>query len=710
MTTFPLPPWRIDPYLVWAIATEFAYLQPAGDDVLDTVLIEARTSVSQLGEWAQNFRDAQEALCVIVAGAYLELPEPKERKVCTAQIRRGFLRLLVQHYPGEGDQRLPQPVAEFWDNVARIELSANVNPGGIDKKLPTEGATWVGPEEAAQRTVIGIVDVGCPYANDAWRSRVRALWDQNLGRSAKGGSTIPVGFGYGREWVATTSQKLIPPNAAVEIAPPEDRTAEEEKSYATHEFPLLGRRRTHGAAVLGELSNKALEPHAENAEIMIAELPQATVAYTARAALSAHVLDGVAWILQRGRTTHGGPQPSFVINVSMGTMAGPHDGTSLLETAFDELVEVYLDKQKAEHLAIVLAAGNSYESQAHTEFDLQWDRNNTYAAQLKWRVLPDDVTPSYVELWFPDTAADGQPCVTLTSPSGISVSAQMGTASGIGRPAEALVVFPRKSAGGAGLMALVALAPTASGAAAVLKTTDAGVWTIEVTAAKPIKGIHAYVERDTAMFDPSRPNGRQSYFLDEAYVPAGTVPGVPQDDPGCKIRRTGTLNSIATGRYPIVVGSYVHAKDKRPSAYSSCGPLRNSTMTRPQVVCVGDDALGQSGVVVDGTHSGTFTRFGGTSISAPQMAGMIAGAMGNNVIGPHKTVEMWLAELVHIRKTQVGAERQFPQIGGGRIGWYGLTGHPLFQGEEKSASAIAAAASANDSPRQSDGECRHLER
>ena len=82
-----LPARRIDPYLVWAVESDFAYLQ-AGDSQFDTVLIEAKASVAALAQWAQTLANAD----VRITPAYLDLPGGTTRRVCTAQVRRTLLR------------------------------------------------------------------------------------------------------------------------------------------------------------------------------------------------------------------------------------------------------------------------------------------------------------------------------------------------------------------------------------------------------------------------------------------------------------------------------------------------------------------------------------------------------------------------------------------------------------------------------------------
>ncbi|MGL5002102.1 MAG: S8 family serine peptidase, partial [Casimicrobium sp.] len=378
------------------------------------------------------------------------------------------------------------------------------------------------------------------------------------------------------------------------------------------------------------------------------------VAYSARSALSAHVLDGIAWILARGRTNKNDLKTRFVINVSMGTQAGPHDGSSILELALDELINVYRS-ETGERLAIVLAAGNSYEARCHAELELD-GKNDTAIAVF---VPPDDVTPSYVEFWFPEKLPKDLR-LRCVDPTGRVCEASIGNSamlsSAAGNPS-AMIVFPKHTAGGNGTCALVAIEPTVRGKAAH------GKWLLTLTSREPVAGIHAYVERDNSMFDPARPRGRQTTFLfaKDSHKNTHTT-----EEPAVRmskqwIQRNGTLNSLATSENVIVVGSYIH-RERSPSKYSSAGPARNSNKTVPDICAVGDDAIGLSGTVVSGSRTGSTTRMSGTSIAAPVVTSMIADAMSAGQISNSLSVRDWLL------RHRVGSREPSPidnRIGGG---------------------------------------------
>ena len=83
--------------------------------------------------------------------------------------------------------------------------------------------------------------------------------------------------------------------------------------------------------------------------------------------LPIHVLDGLRYILDRATSLAPPRGVPVVVNLSFGHIAGPHDGSSMLERAIHELIEAY---RRAARLEVVVAAGNSLLSRCHAGFSL----------------------------------------------------------------------------------------------------------------------------------------------------------------------------------------------------------------------------------------------------------------------------------------------------------------------------------------------------
>jgi hypothetical protein len=622
------PPTRpVDPYLVWGDATDFEYDQFVKKVATLLVEVDGATSLNEFAKWANSTN------WIRVPLAYTGLMGASGRKLrfCTAHVLTSSLSKILK----KEDQ-----IGDFWKHVKRYELAASVAPSysfvdaanavvnrtgkPADKRVALAqlnamaGAVRSSPKTESgksPRQFLGIVDMAIPYAQVSWRDQLRGLWDQR-----DDSSTPKSAFGYGREWV-DFSNAIEPVQAVYSVI-------DEVASYHQFGFPLNLVRRTHGAAVVSQATQMS-----DSVEYLAVQLPKQALAFTSRSALSASILDACVWMMSIIS-----PSDSLVINLSLGTHAGPHDGSSLLESAIDNLIEFRRDSD-VDHVCVVLASGNAYESQAHAIVNC----TKAKPAVMNWQILPDDVTANFVEIWFPKDmdVMKVNPKVTLTSPSGKSIGpAGIGhfvKFEGDAKKVCAMVIFPRRSTGGTDLMALVSVAPTLIGVA------EAGRWLIEISVDADLRDVNAYVERDTSMFDPSRPAGRQSYFDDPMYVKAGREPGRMADDGGSWVRRSGTVNSLATGNEPIVIGSCFHTGGKQPARYSSAGPSRYGRQDVPHASATGEDGETLAGINVDGSFSGSTTRLAGTSVAAPEVARFLASAMiSKDWPSKHKNARAWL--------------------------------------------------------------------
>jgi hypothetical protein len=274
------------------------------------------------------------------------------------------------------------------------------------------------------------------------------------------------------------------------------------------------------------------------------------------------VLDGLMYILARCA-----PGADVVVNISWGTLAGPHDGSSILEAAMDQLIDLLHGR-----LQITVPAGNAYQSRTHA--------NDTLApgacCPLHWRVQPDDHTQSFLEIWLPEGA--DQIAIELTPPGADTPLpalrlGQSGIWSGLtakkaDHPLCALI-YPRDAALGAhGTCALITLAPTFSFDKHVV-TAPSGVWTVRVIneGAIPVT-FDAYIERDDVALG-QHTGARQSYFEDARYDTSGNLTAfVDHPDNPTPIRRSGTFNSLSTGQRTLSVGGTRRAFDPAMGALS----------------------------------------------------------------------------------------------------------------------------------------------
>ncbi len=563
----------LDPYLLWAELTHYRDIAlDAGGRV--AVAIECHGTVAAL----QRHIDAGRLSGVCLPAFYRGGGgvDPARIHFCTAWVEKGQLQALSSR-------------------VKRFKLGMAVDRHAVEPPL---GAGAHGDA----RVVVGIIDDFVAYAHRCFRdatgaTRVRHVWSQDgvAPRSPDGTRWQPLhesGYGY----------ELCPAGVGADAL--------------RSTYPAVLHRATHGTHV-ADLAAGA-EPAGEAGalpDIVAVHLPRRGVADTSGSALKVQALDALHYIIRRA-----GPQAAVVVNLSYGTMAGPHDGTSILEQAIEELV-----KLRKGQLSVVVPAGNSYEARCHAVLRLN---SKNRRRTLLWNVLPDDATPSYLEIWLPEGAA-AHLRVKVTDPNGRSsatcrVSDVWPMPGGDPGQVDFAVIFLDTVADATqGTMVLVALAATRRARPQAV-SARAGVWKVELShgGTADLGEIHAWIERDDTLHGQP-PRGRQSYFLDRHYVRPGRRPGQPPDNDQACVQRRGAFNTIATGGATIVVGAYV-AKDGRVALYSGGGPARGGGARGTTLLASGDDSVVLHGLPAAATAGIGKVRMNGTSVAAPQITRQIA--------------------------------------------------------------------------------------
>ena len=584
---------RVDPYLHWARMTGFASLggRRAGPTPWIPVLLELDAPVIEAA------RDVPAELCEI-ARIYLE-PGPglARSRFCTAKVSEAFfdtdanpwLRCVVRYEIG-------LPVLGSGKGVPReVEVEDDV------PKPPRP----IGPP------VLAIIDDVLPFLRSlGGRSHWVDLWDQGFREGRH-----PEGLPYGTQVLEAGRLTAFD---VLETAPGEASTW-----YETYGMRSLLRRWSHGSAVLG----LATAPRAPGDAVGLlpvvgVHLPRTTWEDTSGLSLAVHVLDAMRFVLDSAdkfANTQRQPPSPVVANISYGRFAGAHDGSGLLSAALDELLELRNFERRP--LAIVLPAGNGQLSRGHARIDaLAPGASET----LRWRIQPEDFTPSFVELWF-DAADIDHVSLHVVSPDGTTGAVSIDDAAVLcdGETVVASVAMLRKSAAGDKAMALLAVQPTAT-----LDPTGmvapSGTWLIRIenTGAAALDA-DAWIQRDD-VFGPSRLKGRQSRFDDSAYVrfdAQGRMLDVDPPRTSSLVRRTNTLNPIATGRHTVVVGACI-ADSGRPSRYTASGAAANAGQAGrvPDAMAVSDRSATLGGVPTSGVSPGTVVTAAGSSLAAPQVA------------------------------------------------------------------------------------------
>lgn len=620
----------LDPYLAWAEADDFRAfgLQALPDKLALALELHAGRSVRDL-------LDATSRAWLNVPEVYHGHAAPRGLRFCTAWVSRGFFRAWREGKALRGI-------------VKRFELGMALGVSG--RKAPPRAAVPVPGRERLRGKVLASIDDGAAFVHADFlrgrRARTRFYWRQD----AVPHGCCPPELGYGDELRGAAIDAALR-----EYSDGFTSLLDESAVYRHFRMGLaLDQRVSHGTHVLdlaagprtlrSQIATPTAPPSwalaqddASRADLVVVQLDRQTVADTSGGAMNLRILDGLMYILARCA-----PSARITVNISWGTLAGPHDGSALLEAAMDQLVALHGGR-----LQIVLPAGNGYQARTHASARVhprgtplsaaQRRRGDVDQAVLHWRVLPDDRTPSFLELWIEAGRQDLQIGV---APPGLRAlpSLAMGE-SGMwldaqGRPL-CMLVYPRRVAtGDNGTCAVLALAPTFSFSQAQ-QIAPCGSWTVTLTNGRTSApaSFDAYVERDDQILQ--MPTGARQSLLDDALYDTSGDPGSFVDHPRnlSLVRRSGTFNSIGTGRATTSVGGVRADVANDPGAadrwarYSPRRPdpdaqrhQRPGVVKMPDAEEPSDQDVALAGVCAAGTRSGARVRLAGTSSAAPQKA------------------------------------------------------------------------------------------
>ncbi len=439
----------------------------------------------------------------------------------------------------------------------RAALATTTSAMRVAPSLLPAGAS----PDGGKGVVVGIVDFGCDFAHDNFRrndggTRIEAIWDQ-AGELSGAGDVK-----YGRlHTQADIDAALKKPDPYASLG------------YGSH-LNVGAHEGAHGTHVMDIAAGNGLGSGtpgcAPQAAIIFVEVSASDIAWSGPKAVdqsfgdSVQMLEAVNFIFERA-----GDRPC-VVNLSLGTNGGPHDGTTLVEQGLDRLIRAKPNR------AVVIAAANSQADRIHTEgaipkgglMDVRWKTENSPAGQE-------------MEVWL---AGATRVAVEVIAPDGSSLGvAEPGSNMPIGTAQDIVVYVSNRLRDPNNLDNMIGIY--------IAGAVGGGEWTIRlVDRGNSGATFHAWIERmDNA----------QSSFVN------------PVDR--C------TLGSISCGHETICVGSYDAHKSALPLSYfSSTGPTRDGRF-KPEVSAPGH--------AVRAARSGSKTGLvdmSGTSMAAPAVAGLVA--------------------------------------------------------------------------------------
>ncbi len=601
----------LDPYWQWAQRTGYRYL-------LNDASGSVRLMLAPRGK--KTLKDIEEKV-----GAKLQLT------------RAGEPGNFASAWIGKPDVKTLKKLAKYAEFVlaepgmrpagaARGQAKSLNEPKGSCKPVDTD-------------LVIGVIDGRCGFANkkfcieDFPQSRIDYFWDQGNEPGENWGQ--PKGFAYGRELDRITLDALLERHLSAERV--SGSRAEAEKllyGFLKHELPADADW-SHGTHVLDTvLSDYSASDGAAKASrpgVVYVQLPDDALRDTSGRWAASYVLDALHYVLDRA-----GAKARVIVNLSLGSFAGPHDGTSLLERAIDHLIKSHPKKP-----TVVVAAGNagrvlddgSGEPKAcHARVTLGANGGSKHdespSVDLKCVVDVMDTTETFIEIWVPKIGSDGKP-------ASVKVSLECSEAAAGPTKERPLVALAGETRGwpsdeaaiaavinatgnhnvpnGSGGMVLVALAHTRGSSELC---APAGTWIVKVTNESPVPiTLDAWIERRDV---PGELRGYRPQY------------GFSADTPGTTTK--GSLGTLANGGSTVVAGAADWDHEAEADAYATSpycslgmGGIRGDCNARP-VARFGPDIYGVGKREATGFLSGSKKELAGTSMAAAQVTAALASA------------------------------------------------------------------------------------
>lgn len=510
---------------------------------------------------------------------------------------------------------------------------------------------WVVPD-TKPKAIVAVIDDGIPFAHRAYldasgRTRVSHCWLQS-GR-AETSASVP----FGREMMNGDINALrkkygdderLMYRSSLAIDPRHD-------DIGTH----MRRHATHGSHVMGiAAGNAAMHdqyPVGDDVQIIAVQLPNTISWDTSGFGKEMYMLSAIHYIFDRAReiATKYSDDPAnpdelpLIINFSYGWSASRHDGGSEMELAIQELLaERRAIQPKTE---IVLPTGNDFENEMHAQISAEDMTDGDYA--FHWKLLPDDRTSSYLEIWFPEGMYVNGYTVTVEPPAGsgltggtIALSADTSLAKG-GDPrrfnkleidGKIIGQLSADKHRGQRWRVMLAMIPTIN-TRNQDRRAPSGKWTITVNrndgkVMRKGDRINIWVQRDDDPVNLNR-GGQQSRIepVDKPKYPPRHKHPLRQYDPHLDfVRGYGVLNGVGSSELVTRVSGYVQ-NTLRPSDYSAAGglyplPIDKAATWGAQttIAAVSDQSAMRVGTPSVGVLSGSRTRLTGTSGAAPSVA------------------------------------------------------------------------------------------
>jgi len=319
------------------------------------------------------------------------------------------------------DDATPETVQEYAAVNPRFRVNFPIDPKTWTPtyKYGETPDNWVEPI-TKPTAIIAVIDDGLPFANRAFldshgKTRISHCWLQS--GLAEPEACVP----FGRELVNTDINDLRDTLG-------HDETQIYRRAGAVDTgVPELGtnlrRHATHGSHVMGVAAGNGpvfeAAPLDDTVQIIAVQLPNTIAWDTSGFGKEMYMLSALHYIFERASriaSHYGDPELPLVVNFSYGWSASRHDGESEMELAIQELLEARIGIQPK--TALCMPTGNNFSSEMHGVIANRDFADDPETAKIGWQIQPDDLTSSYLELWFPKDFDPTGYAISLTPPPG----------------------------------------------------------------------------------------------------------------------------------------------------------------------------------------------------------------------------------------------------------------------------------------------------
>lgn len=447
--------------------------------------------------------------------------------------------------------------------------------------------------------LIGIVDVGGfdfshpDFLDDEGNTRFIAIWDQ-------GGDfrPPPKDFSFGSEFRKAQLDAAIVASKKPGL-PPAPWIERQSQLHAS----------SHGTHVASIAAGKSgVCPQAKIAAVLIdvpaiadeVERRRATFSDTSRITHAIEYLLGIA-------EEEGLP---IVINISLGTNGGSHDGSS----GVSRWLDAYLSTPGR---AICVAAGNAGQEKSQSEEDLGWIMGRIHTSgqiparglevEIEWTVIGDgieDWSENELEIWY---GAQDRFIVSL-KPPGASEWIKVGPReyvenrrlpSGVTLSIYNELYHPANG----GNYISIYLSPNLS--SDTFRGIPPGIWKVRLLGDEVRDGrFDAWIERDDPM-EIGRNGGRRMFRFPSFFTEKSNVD-------------SHSITSLACGHRVIAVANLDEAK-QQINASSSQGPTRDGRY-KPEIAAPGTQVIAANGF---SDPDEPWIAMTGTSMASPYVAGVV---------------------------------------------------------------------------------------